>query len=120
MAEKTTKPKVRIISFFDGSMLVSETASKHVPFILYLAFLAILYIGNRYSSESLLRRTKALQDEIKELNSESISTFSELMNSSKQSNVIQEVVKRNMELEESTIPPNIIKVKLDEFKEFDK
>ena len=83
MAEKTTKPKVRIINIFDGSMLVSETASKHVPFILYLAFLAILYIGNRYSSESLLRRTKALQDEIKELNSESISTFSELMNNSK-------------------------------------
>lgn len=120
MAEKNTKSKVKLKSVFDGSVLVSDTVAKHVPFILYMAFLAILYIGNKYSSETLLRRTKALQDEIKELNSESISTFSELMNNSKQSNVIQEVKRREMGLDESTIPPNIIIIDEDTYNEFDR
>jgi len=120
MAEQEKKKKMKIKNVFDGSVLVSEVASKHVPFVLYLAFLAILYIGNRFSSESLLRKTKALQDEIKELNSESISTFSELMNNSKQSTVIQELRKREMGLDESTIPPNIIKVKPEDYNGYEK
>ena len=120
MAEKEKKNKMKIMNVFDGSVLVSDTASKHVPFILYLAFLAIIYIGNRFSSESLLRKTKALQDEIKELNSESVSTVSELMNNSKQSTVIQELRKRQMGLDESTIPPNIVNVKPEDYIGYEK
>lgn len=119
MAEKGKNKFSGIKTIFDGSILASETTSKHVPFFIYLAILGILYIGNRYSAESMLRNTKKLQDEIKELNSESISTVSDLMNYSKQSTVIQEINKRQMGLEESTIPPNIIKLKEDDFSNFE-
>jgi len=116
---KQKKRSFKIINVVDGSVLANKTATKYIYFTLYLSFLAIIYIGNRYSGESLLRKTKQLQDNIKELKSESISTASDLMNYTKQSVVILELNKRSLGLKESILAPTKITVKAEDYKNFE-
>lgn len=84
---------------------------KHVPYIILLVFLAILYITNRYKNEKIAIEEQKLQEELKNLRSESITTAAELMRISRQSEVVNLVKERGMELEESTTPPKIIENK---------
>ncbi len=100
--------KGSIKDVLDGSMLVRENVIKQFPFIFFLAFLAMVYIGNRYHAEKIKRRVTKLQTEQKDLRSESITTKSQLMHMSKQSEVAKLVKKRGLDLEESTEPPKKI------------
>lgn len=58
--------------------------------------------------EGDLRRISELTSEIKELRYESISTSAELMNMSKQSEVIRRVEAEGLNLKELTEPPRIL------------
>ena len=69
---------------FDGSFLSKEGFAKQLPFIFFLAFLALIYIGNRYKAEKIIQKNIALQKEIKELRAKSITTAAELMYMRKQ------------------------------------
>jgi len=113
------KKKIKIKKVFDGSVLVSDGMIKHLPYILFLVFLAVVYIGNRFSAEYVIRKMYKLQQEIKDLNSESIATASELMNNSKQSVVLKESNKRGLGLKESTIPPTKVTVESSDFGDFE-
>lgn len=97
-----------IRNIINGNILNIENVSTQIPYILFLAALAILYIGNRYNHEKLIREEQALQVEVKNLRAESITTASELMYISKQSQVARLVQERNMGLEESLVPPKKI------------
>lgn len=103
----------------DGSVLVSDGMMKHLPYILFLVFLAVLYIANRFSAEGSIRRINKIQAEIKDLNSESIATSSILMNNVKQSEVIKEINERDMGLKESTTPPTKIVIDSWDFSDYE-
>lgn len=83
----------------------------YLRFSLFLLFLGFLYITNHLYVESNLREIAELNNEIKELRYESISTSSDLMNMSKQSEVIRRVEAEGLKLKELTEPPRILKVK---------
>ena len=117
MAKK--KKKIQIKKVMDGSVLVSEGMMKHLPYIMFLVLLAILYIANRFSSESAIRNINKLQTEIKDLNSESVATSSELMNNSKQSEVIKAIELRGMGLKESTTPPTKVVIESSDLSDFE-
>ncbi len=93
----------------DGSIITRKSISKQLPFILFISFLAVLYIGNRYHAEKIIRKTDKLQVEVQDLRAESIITASELMFISKQSEVLKLVNHQNINLKESVKPPIIIK-----------
>ena len=95
-----------------GSVLSKDVVVLHLPFILFIAGLAIYYIGNRYRSERVYRDMVSLEKELKELRFESITTASALMYMSKQSEVLKRVNKEGLDLIESTEPP--IKIYLEE------
>ena len=107
-ASKRMNPVKDVIS---GNVLVRGYLVKHVPYIILLVFLAILYITNRYKNEKIAIEEQQLQEELKNLRSESITTAAELMRISRQSEVVNLVRERGMELEESTTPPKIIENK---------
>ena len=112
--EKPEKPKdkksnVGVKDFLTGSILTSESVSKQMPYILFLAFLAFFYIGNRYRYEKLVSKERKLQIEIRNLRAESITTAAQLMFISKQSEVAKLCEKRGLELKESVVPPKKIK-----------
>ncbi len=89
-----------------GGFLTKERTIKHLPFLLFLAFLAIIYIGNSYYAEKNIRKIEKLQKEVKELRYEYITNKSKLMQSSRQSMVAKSL--ENKGIKESTVPPNKI------------
>ena len=84
---------------------------RQLPFVLFITFLIILYIGNRYHAEKVIRETMQLQTELRELRARAISTASELEFISRQSEVAKMITKRSMGLHEAVDPPVKITVK---------
>lgn len=105
---KKSRRKGSLKDVLDGSLLIRENVVKQFPYIFFLALLAIIYIGNRYHAEKIKRRITKLQLEQKDMRSESITTKSDLMFMSKQSEVAKLVKEKGLELEESTEPPKKI------------
>jgi len=106
---KEKKSSLGLKDILTGSVLTSEMVSRQLPYILFLAFLAVFYIGNRYRYEKLVKKDKNLQLEVRNLRAESITTAAQLMFISKQSEVSKLVQSRGLGLEESVVPPKKIK-----------
>jgi hypothetical protein len=111
--EQKSKPKVKasavkgkISAFITGKILIQNDVLKNAPFFIFLFAIALIYIGNGYYAEDTVRRAQSLENELKELRSEYIYTKSELMFSSKQSEVAQVVAA--IGLKESVVPPKKI------------
>ncbi|MCD6564427.1 MAG: hypothetical protein J7K53_00635 [Bacteroidales bacterium] len=102
-------------NLIDGSVLTRNWVVNQVPFIIFVTFLAILYIANRYHAERVVRETVEMQREVKELRFESITTAADLMYISKQSEVARMVKEKIPGLEELVEPPS--KIVIDSKKE---
>lgn len=109
-AEQKEIRKGSVWDLFDGSVLTRERVVKQLPFVLFIAFLIILYIGNRYHAEKVIRQTQVLQAELKELRARAISTASELEFISRQTEVAKLVERRDLGLKEAVEPPIKISV----------
>ncbi|HNV81566.1 MAG: FtsL-like putative cell division protein [Tenuifilaceae bacterium] len=101
-----------IRNILNGNVLNRESVTSQIPYIFFLAFLAIIYIANRYRYEKLVKEVQTLQVEVKNLRAESITTASQLMFISTQSQVSRLVEEKGLGLEESVVPPKKIKAKL--------
>ena len=113
--DKNKKPKKKGKSFaraflrvMDGSFLTRDNMMQFMPFLFFLTGLAIFYIANSYYVERTVREIQSTKNELKELRSEFITTKSDLMFISKQSEVAKAV--SGLGLEESRIPPKKIVV----------
>jgi hypothetical protein len=104
--KKSRKGTLR--AFIDGTFLANRVVLDQLPFILFLTILALIYIGNRYHAEKIVRETNRLKKEIKELRAEAISTSAELMYKSTKSQVLKSLREKNLGLEESRVPPKKI------------
>lgn len=107
-ADYREEKKFSAKNLINGSVLTRNGVVNQVPFIIFLAFLAILYIANRYHAERVVRETVKMQREVEELRFESITTASGLMYISKQSEVARMVQEKNLGLEELVEPPSKI------------
>lgn len=115
VVSKTTKKGVlakALSKIFGGSFLSDERAVKHMPFILFLGLIAILYIANGYYADDKIREVNKVTNEIKELRTEFISSKSDLMFISKQSEVAKAVT--SLGLKEPVVAP--IKIETDSIK----
>ena len=92
-------------------MLTRDRVTRQLPFILFLTLLIILYIGNRYHAEKVIRESIILQAELRELRARAISTASELEFISTQSEVAKRVNEHVPGLKEAENPPLKIEVK---------
>ncbi len=113
-SSKPAKPRKKgvlakgLSSVFSGTFLSSDKSLKHLPFILFLGFVAVLYIGYNYYADDHIRKENKIIKEIKEYRSEYISTKSDLMFASKQSEVAKAA--ESMGLKQPVVPPTKIKV----------
>jgi hypothetical protein len=103
--------KTSFKELIDGSILTRKIMVRQLPFILFISFLAAIYIGNRYHAEKIIRDISKLQEEVQTLRAQAITSASELMFISKQSEVLQLVKENQLGLEESVQPP--LKIKRD-------
>ncbi len=79
----------------------------HIPFLLFLFVLAILYIANGHYAVKNIREINSLQTEVKELHWHYLDQKSELMFRSKMSEVSDQVAPYGLEI--ANTPPLIIK-----------
>lgn len=100
-----------IRDIFDGSLLTREAVVKQLPYIFFMTMLAVIYIGNRYHAEKIIREINNIQGRLKELRTEEIATASELMYISKQSEVAKSVQANGLEIYELIEPPKKIVIR---------
>jgi hypothetical protein len=93
----------------DGNVLTRKAVLKQSRFILLLVLIAFLSIANRNHAEHTVIQLNRLQSDVKELRARAISTSSELVKKSRQSEVIRLVERYELGLEESLEPPKILK-----------
>lgn len=111
---RSSKPRKKgvlakgISSVFSGTFLSSDKSLKHLPFILFLTLIAVLYIANGYYADDKIRQVNKVSNHLKELRSEYISTKSDLMFASKQSEVAKSA--EAIGLKEPIVPPTKIQV----------
>ena len=94
-------------SVLDGSILTKDTVLGLLPFTLFLTLLAVLYIANSYYAEKKIIEIENVNKELNELRYEHITTKSELMYYSKQSEVVKKLQEKG--IKESVTPPIHIK-----------
>ena len=113
MSEKTKNSKKGpgMKSFIGGTILTNEKVTKQFPFIIFLAFLAMLLIANRNWSERTIRQIEVLQDTLDELRSESITMSAKLMDASRPSEVLKKVEQANIDLNMPVRPPQKLVVR---------
>ena len=88
-----------------GSMVTDKIILKNLGYFLLLTLLGAIYIGNRFQAEKITRETTKLTREVKDLRAESLSTSTDLMYASKQSEVFRMVREKGLDLEELKTPP---------------
>ncbi|MFA9388645.1 MAG: FtsL-like putative cell division protein [Prolixibacteraceae bacterium] len=109
--EKPTNRKVGVREVILGSVLLNKEVLRWLPVVGMIAFLGLLMISTRFKGEKILRASVEVQEEVKELRSESSTLEAELINISRYSEVLRRVQDQNMGLKQATEPPVKIKVK---------
>lgn len=114
LSAKRSESKSSFKNVLDGSILTREGVIDQLPYVFFLALIAVVYIGNRYQAERIMRENMQIQKEIKELRAESITMASRLMYMSKQSEVAKLVNRHNLGLKEAVEPPRKLVVNSDD------
>ena len=106
--DQSIEEKEKSLSFrdlLDGNVLTRKAVLKQTRFILLLVLIAFLSIANRNHAEKTVIHLNRLQSDVKELRARSISTSSELVQISRQSEVKLLVNRYELGLEENLEPP---------------
>ena len=88
-----------------------QSIVKQIPFFLFLALLAVVYIYNGHYADKLIRNINQTSKEVKELQYEYKNVKSEVMFRSKQSELVKAV--EPLGLRELTTPPFILRDSLE-------
>ena len=56
-----------VMKFFTNGFITTDEATRALPFVVFVAFLAMIYIGNRHLAEKNIRKIDKLTKEVKEL-----------------------------------------------------
>nr|WP_294795848.1 FtsL-like putative cell division protein [uncultured Mucilaginibacter sp.] len=63
----TEIPDNFLMKFLTNGFITTDDATRALPFVLFLAFLGMVYIGNRHLAEKNIRKIDKLTKEVKEL-----------------------------------------------------
>ncbi len=99
---------VRLETYFEEGFPV-----KHLPKILFVFMLSLIYIGNTHYSEKTIRKINKMHTEVEDIRADYTTLKADLMFASKQSEVARRV--KSLGLKESINPPYKIVVKKGEY-----
>ena len=111
--EKAELPRNFFTLIFTEGVISKEAATDMLPFIIFVAFLGMVYIGNRHFAESNIRDIDRLGKEVKELSWDYKTLKADLMMKSTQTEVAKEV--DTLGLMEPVEPPKKIIIAEGEF-----
>lgn len=111
--EKAEIPQNFFTLMFTEGVISKEAATNMLPFIIFIAFLGMIYIGNRHFAENNIRDIDRLGKEVKELSWDYKTLKADLMMKSTQTEVAKEV--DTLGLKEPVEPPKKIVIANGEF-----
>jgi hypothetical protein len=85
-----------------------QSIVKQVPFIIFLALLAVVYIYNGHYADKMMRRINKTTKEVKELKYEYIAVKSKVIFQSKQSELVKSEAIQQLGLKELTEAPVVL------------
>jgi hypothetical protein len=88
------KPRKMTKGFHDiiaGDLLSNQAVLKNMPFLVFLAILAMFYISNTYYSEKTFKQIEKIKNELKELRYRSITAKAKMLDVSKQTEIAKKV-----------------------------
>ena len=112
LIQKTDLPKNFLTTFLSEGVVSKESATQMMPFIIFLAMLAMLYIANKHFAEKTIRGIDKLSKEVKELSWDFKTLKADLMLKSTQTEVAKRV--DTLGLKELVEPPRKILIKTEE------
>ena len=92
-----------IQSVIGGDLLSNNIVLKNLPFLVFLAILAMFYIANTYYSEKTFKEIEKTKNELKELRYQSISAKSKMLDVGKQTEIAKKVA--GLGIKGTTLPP---------------
>lgn len=92
-----------IQQFLGGEFFSRETVMNNLYFLVYLAILAMLYIGNTYYAEKTFKDIEKIKNELKEYRFQHITAKSALMFHSQQSEIAKRAAAYGLKV--TTLPP---------------
>lgn len=110
---KATGGGKSIFTLFDEKFSLDKVFQEglpiqYVPYVLYVVFIGVLYIGNTHYADRISRKYDSLKKEVEDLRADYTTIKADYMFESKQSEVERKVAK--MGLEEGVIPPFKIEI----------
>ena len=100
-----------LTQLFTKGFVSTEAATRALPFVLFMAALGMIYIGNRHLAENNIRDIDKLTKEVKELSWDYKSTKADLAFKSTLSEVKKRVDTLSLGIKESMQPPQKITIK---------
>lgn len=91
-----------------GDILSNEKLRRRYPLVLWCVFLVFLYIGIHFNYQRMQRLEIQQRILLNEERSRAVIFSSMRMNASRHSRIVEEIKRRGIPLEESTVPPKII------------
>ncbi len=104
--EEAASPKAEAAALNWKRLLNHKWVVKNIPFFLFLAFLAVLYIYNGHLADKLTRKISASEKHLKELEYQYKTVKSEVIFRSKASELVKAV--EPLGLKELTKPPVLL------------
>jgi hypothetical protein len=92
-----------IHDLLEGDFLSKKGVVRNLPFLFFLAVIAIIYIANTYYAEKTFKEIENTKNELKELRYQYITTKSNLMYQSKQVEIAKQA--EVLGLKETLVPP---------------
>lgn len=105
---RPSKIKIYIASLLSGNILSRAEVKRMYPYLLFVSFLMLLYISNVFKMQQMYRQESNLKKEIKELRAKSVTISSMKMNATRQSQIINELKEREIDLKESLTPHKVV------------
>lgn len=106
--KKATLPRNFFTVLLTDGVISKEAASEMMPFIIFIAFLGMVYIGNRHFTEKNIRNIDKLNKEVKEMRWDYKTLKADLMLRSTQTEVAKKV--DTLGLKEPVEPPKKLMV----------
>ena len=100
---KTGKMTKGIHDVIGGDLLSNHAVLRNLPFVIFLALLALLYIGNTYYSEKTFKEIEKIKNELKELRYQSITAKARMLDVGKQTEIAKKV--ERLGIKGTTTPP---------------
>jgi len=113
ISEKDSQSRNFFGVFFKEGVISIELATQLLPFFIFIAFLGMVYIGNRHFAENNIRDIDKLSKEVKELSWDFKTLKADLMLKSTQTEVAKQV--DTLGLIEPSDPPMKIVIREGEF-----